>query len=128
MVLALRPASAMMLAAAALALAACTSKPRVFPALSCGSDPCCGGPANIDCAENPDASCVEPGDACTTYNYGCNAGTFFVSKNPPAACTQGPDDDVVLIVVDDAGAAADDASDADAVVDATLTDSASAGD
>jgi hypothetical protein len=102
-------------AALAIALSACNGHQKVFGAITCDGDPCCGGPAGIDCAENPDASCVEPGDACTAIAYGCVNGSIYVDAAVPLSCSASGDSTPMLMLPDaGAGASPDAAGDADA--------------
>jgi hypothetical protein len=108
--------------AAALGLFACTSKEKVFSATTC-ADPCCGGPTGIDCAENPDASCVSPGDACTAFAYGCLNGSFYMNSSVSASCSASSNPTPVF-TLPDGGEALDGSVDASDEADGAIADSA----
>ncbi|MGA7120252.1 MAG: hypothetical protein WBY94_09155 [Polyangiaceae bacterium] len=81
------------------ALGACSSKPVVEQAKQC-LNPCCDGPASgIDCAENPNLSCVEDADPCVARTYGCNNGVLFVMgpSQVPITCSVDASDEVVPV-------------------------------
>ena len=84
-------------AATLVALTACGSSLVVKPAEEC-ANPCCDGPASgIDCAENPNLSCVEDADPCTARTYGCSNGSAFVmgpTEVPTSCSLDGSTDDV----------------------------------
>jgi len=83
-------------------VAACTSSPVVEPAKTC-ADPCCDGPtAGIDCAQNPNLSCMEDADVCTARTYGCTNGSFFImgpSQVPTSCASDGSADEVGFVFV-----------------------------
>jgi hypothetical protein len=72
-----------------LALTACKSSSTAEPAKEC-PEPCCGGSTSIDCAENPNVSCVEDADPCTARVYGCLQGSFYLRPPPqlPPGCDE----------------------------------------
>jgi hypothetical protein len=114
----------------AIALSACNGHQKVFGAITCDGDPCCGGPAGIDCAENPDASCVEPGDACTAIAYGCVNGSVYVDAAVPPMCSASGDSTPMLMLPDaGTGGSPDAAGDVDhAPLDASADGDAGTGD
>jgi hypothetical protein len=71
--------------------ASCSSE-KVYGSAGC-TDPCCNGNSNgtIDCAENPNLSCTEKGDACTANEYGCRGGAYYLTppSSRPAGCPVG---------------------------------------
>ncbi len=78
---------------------ACSDKPVVEPAKQC-SNPCCDGPASgVDCAENPNLSCVEDADPCVARTYGCSNGVVFVMgpSQVATACSVDASDEVVPV-------------------------------
>jgi hypothetical protein len=81
-------------------LAACSSKPVVEAAKTC-ADPCCDGPlSGIDCAENPNLSCMEDADPCTAIAYGCVNGMHYMmgpSQVPTSCGLDGSADDVSFV-------------------------------
>ncbi len=85
---------------AVVVLAACSGPPVVEPANKC-ADPCCDGPAaGIDCAQNPNLSCMEDADVCTARTYGCVNGSYFVmgpSRVPTSCAADGSTDDVGFV-------------------------------
>jgi hypothetical protein len=63
----------------ALAASAACHSQKVVPALKC-ADPCCEGQVtNVDCAENPDLSCLEDADPCVARVYGCTDGSYYLT-------------------------------------------------
>jgi hypothetical protein len=108
-----------------VSIAACKSSATAVPAKEC-PDPCCGGRTSIDCAENPNVSCMEDADPCTARAYGCISGSFYLrspAQLPPGCGADEGGADVVGLVLGDGSVfgsddAANDGAEAGASVDA----------
>lgn len=83
-----------------VSIGACKSTTAV-PAKKC-ADPCCGGRTSIDCAQEPNVSCLEDADPCIARAYGCVNGRYYLTppEQPPPGCDEAGADTGGLILGD----------------------------
>jgi hypothetical protein len=92
---------------------ACHGTTQIEPAKQC-ADPCCSGNASgIDCAQNPNLSCMEDADPCTALAYGCNGGMYYATSpsHVPIGCANDGSAAEVGLVLGDAGGFGSDGGD-----------------